>query len=1312
MDFRFSVVMAAYNSGAYIKQALDSLINQSLDFKENIQVIIVNDASTDNTETVCKEYIEKYPDNIVLINNKTNCGPAHTRNVGLHYATGQIINFLDSDDYISKKTFEKVDIFFDDFVHVDIASIPIKFFGSKRGDHPLNYKFKGTGVINLLENPDAIQLSSASAFFRSEIIKDRVFNEVSSKFDQSISTVFNENKSIDGPIPMVFNENLSVSEDALLINQLLLRNPLLGILSRCTYYYRKKETDNTSLISDSANHKSYFTSRVDNYMIRLINDSLDLYGKVPEFIQYAVMYDLQWIMEIRQVDHLLNLDELTRLYDKLISILFYIGDKVILNQRSIPSILKAHIILIKYFKWDYLDEKTFNFKQIEEKYYSHIDNLIPFIGKDQLSFIIQKLVLNKIYLDIVEVKNIRPKNNLNDSIFNSSQDENGLGLSEDEDEFELSRQDENVDSSNIDPDDAGANDDAHQELYVSGMITSFFNKDFDIYAIISEKDNNGLHVMEREIKTKKVSYPQRDNLSLNFNYGYNQNFEVSIPITDMTSRISFRTSFKSLNEVCDELGIETKDKDSFDYLNHHDLNFSGDLLIDYNHTSRLSRISNYKISKDYLILDNGNHIIVRDRSILGMLKYELVTLFSIIVNREEGWRTGILLRLLYFVLYPFYRNKRIWIFMDLPYTADDNGIQLFKSVRKMDNLKLEEYNQLLALDESLISRTRHPYKYELFEGKDVKLIGLIKDLYSSVKNIRHSNELKEDNSKVKFINRGSLGLDDKYDELNDVEDYSDYLNEHFGFNDSQEDDGYLETSDIQVKGSSFEDDLEHSTEFRKKVYGKAGFVKSFDARIDAKYNQMIENLDSKFDKRYNDLKTKTRNADVKGKVGLDRDNDDNFSNSFSLLDAIYNFDFSKFLSENKFVYLINYILYRISKLLLRRRKVKTIDNRKIKKYFTLEQSTSHFNNVRHMENQYIASSNKDKLKKLFAREKESREYREIKKIGPVLAYKSLKHRIYTLFAEVIVSSHPDNNLIYPFYGNFPHLAGLVKAKTVFLQHGVTKDDVSFWLNRFDKNLDMIVTVSDKEKESFLPGFDDEGNYLASYYGYDEEIIKVLGFPRFDYLNRLEDKKEIIVMPTWRRQLHNLKEEQFVKTNFFNTFNELINDEVLLDYLASKGYKLVFKPHPNLNKYINLFNQDSRVEFDLNDLNYSDLNRNDKNKYSSRRYADIFNHSSLIVTDFSSVSFDFAYLKKPLIYYHYDNDYHFDSENGYFDYETMGFGPVVMSHKDLVSGIIKQIDSGCTMDDLYKKRVDDFFKYKDRDNSRRVYKAILEMDRYY
>ena len=99
--------MPAYNTGKYISKALDSLINQSLDFKKNIQVIIVNDASSDNTLQIAEEYQRNYPKNITVINNETNHGPAYSRNVGLKEVKAKFVNFLDSDDYISKHAFKK-----------------------------------------------------------------------------------------------------------------------------------------------------------------------------------------------------------------------------------------------------------------------------------------------------------------------------------------------------------------------------------------------------------------------------------------------------------------------------------------------------------------------------------------------------------------------------------------------------------------------------------------------------------------------------------------------------------------------------------------------------------------------------------------------------------------------------------------------------------------------------------------------------------------------------------------------------------------------------------------------------------------------------------------------------------------------------------------------------------------------------------------------------------------------------------------------------------------------------------------------------
>lgn len=94
----------------------------------------------------------------------------------------------------------------------------------------------------------------------------------------------------------------------------------------------------------------------------------------------------------------------------------------------------------------------------------------------------------------------------------------------------------------------------------------------------------------------------------------------------------------------------------------------------------------------------------------------------------------------------------------------------------------------------------------------------------------------------------------------------------------------------------------------------------------------------------------------------------------------------------------------------------------------------------------------------------------------------------------------------------------------------------------------------------------------------------------------------------------------------------------------------------------------------------------------------------MITDYSSVAFDFAYIKKPLIYYQND-DYHY--EKGYFDYETMGFGDIIQTEEELIDKIIEYIENNCQMEEKYQKRVDKFFKYTDKNNSKRVYEWILK-----
>lgn len=887
-----SVVMTAYNSENFLSVAIESIIDQSLDFKRNIQLIIIDDASDDHTPDIAYYYQNKYPENVFVLRNDDNYGPAYSRNRGLGHVLGEYVNFLDSDDFITEYAFSKALDFFKKHDEIDIVSMPIYYFGARRGGHSLNYKYEKTQVVNLEEHPEYIQLSGPSSFFRFSALKN-----------------------------YKFNENLRVSEDPVLINQMLLDNPNIGFLDGCAYYYRKHD-DNSSLIGSSTQKKSYLTSRVDNYFLKLINYALEKKGEVPKFIQHVLMYDLQWIFEIKKINYLMNRKEVLGLYVKLIKILSYIDDDVIIFQKSIPGTLKAHIMLLKKHSVEYLADKS----NVSEYKCPHIE----------------ELELNKINIDICQIEN--------------------------------------------------------DNLYLLGYFTTFA-LDPNIQVQI-----NG----SRTMPVKSIEFPQRDNFSLNFNYGYNHNFEVSIPIEE-DMKIEFKID---------------------EYM----------LIPEYNHISRLSRVSKYMLSDKYIVQDMDDHILVLPRTTSNTFKNELRTIKDILKKREDGWRTGILLRFLYFFFYPAYKDKRIWIFMDLPYSADDNAFQLFKYAVETNDKDIEKYFAI----------SKHDY-----EVKDVEI----------------------------------------------------------------------------------------------------------------------------------------------------------------------------------------------------------------------------------MANKYQSSSRMFKIRRLLGLGNPSSEYQKVADIGFDIAYRSIRHRLYALFAEVIISSNPNNNIIYPFWGNFPFLSGLVKSKTVFLQHGVTKDDTSSWLNKYDKNLDMIVTVSDKERQSFI-----DYNY-----GYDEDSVKVLGFPRFDKLEKLEDKKEIIVMPTWRRQYNNLDDEDFAKTKFFQAFNNLLNDARLIRFLDSRGYKLVFKPHPNLNKFIHLFN------------------RNDYVAFIDRSYSEIFNHSSLMITDYSSVFFDFAYLEKPLIYYQYGRDYHFDAESGYFDYETMGFGPVAHNHKELQHAIIDAVLNECEMEDVYKERVDEFFKFRDEENSKRVYEAIREMD---
>lgn len=154
---KISVIIPVYNVEKYLRQCLDSVINQTY---TNLEIICVNDCSTDSSLEILEEYAKK-DSRIIIINNETNCGLGLTRNHGYEYATGEYIHFLDSDDWIEQGLYEKL---------ADVIA--------KNGDIDVTYFFKRmyseqTGEFqsdNLLQDNTANKLIHIDDDFRATMV--------------------------------------------------------------------------------------------------------------------------------------------------------------------------------------------------------------------------------------------------------------------------------------------------------------------------------------------------------------------------------------------------------------------------------------------------------------------------------------------------------------------------------------------------------------------------------------------------------------------------------------------------------------------------------------------------------------------------------------------------------------------------------------------------------------------------------------------------------------------------------------------------------------------------------------------------------------------------------------------------------------------------------------------------------------------------------------------------------------------------------------------------------------------------------------
>jgi len=317
--------------------------------------------------------------------------------------------------------------------------------------------------------------------------------------------------------------------------------------------------------------------------------------------------------------------------------------------------------------------------------------------------------------------------------------------------------------------------------------------------------------------------------------------------------------------------------------------------------------------------------------------------------------------------------------------------------------------------------------------------------------------------------------------------------------------------------------------------------------------------------------------------------------------------------------------------------------------------------------------------------KDSPDREKVAKLGNLVDYGSFRHYLVFILAKVKVSSHiegysPDILFFHRFGKLFPS-----KAKDIHLQHGIIENDLPF-CHAENAKLDMFVV-------SAVPEYD----FVNGTFGHRPGVVKLTGLCRYDNLRRNDSPvRRILFMPTWRSAFRACSKPAFVQTEYFKQYDALLKSPELSALLEEYDYELVFYPHFEAQRFLDCFSSPSeRIRL---------------GNFESYDVQDLLINSDIMITDYSSVFFDYAYMRKPVVFFQFDESEfrqgHY--KEGYFDYRRDGFGDIAETVDEVVKDLRRLIENGLKPDKVYLDRINAFFKFDDRDNCKRNFEAIQSL----
>lgn len=285
---------------------------------------------------------------------------------------------------------------------------------------------------------------------------------------------------------------------------------------------------------------------------------------------------------------------------------------------------------------------------------------------------------------------------------------------------------------------------------------------------------------------------------------------------------------------------------------------------------------------------------------------------------------------------------------------------------------------------------------------------------------------------------------------------------------------------------------------------------------------------------------------------------------------------------------------------------------------------------------------------------------------------SIKGFLMAYRSKCIIVSHSFADVVPIFY----KLKKQLNLKAIFVSHGVYGFKKAKLIKpNYYQQFEFITAVGEREKL-----------IKQTSLNLEENQVKILGLPRFDKLVFNKGNGNILVMLTWRDQ----KYLDIEASEYYIQLKKLLQNKRLIDYLDEKKIKVNVVLHPFVHQYydsIEILESENIVILPRNTDIQQELIKN-----------------SLLITDYSSVSWDFAYMNKPVIFYQFDLKEYLNNRGSYLDLYNELFGIQTFTAEETVDSIISIIEDNYLLKNQ-KNFITDYIKFIDKNNCERLHQAI-------